>query len=89
MLPIAAATNKRVGEVPLRAAPERLQMSTQSAQDSDQHYELLVQQHVGSALRCMYEDTVSDPLPDRMVALLKELAARELRRGQTTIITWT
>jgi hypothetical protein len=45
---------------------------------------LLVQQHVGSALRCMYENTISEPLPDRMMALLEDLAVQESRRGQTT-----
>lgn len=52
-------------------------MPIPTAQNIADEDKLLVQQHVGIALRYMYEDTVNEPLPDSMVVLLESLAAQE------------
>lgn len=57
-------------------------MPTRMLQDSDPQYELLVEYLIGSALSSLYDDTVNQPLPDHILALLEELEATELRRGE-------
>ncbi len=37
----------------------------------------IIEKVAASALCCAYCDTVHEPLPDKIVALLEELAARE------------
>ena len=57
-------------------------MSNLAAQDIAEEEKLLVQQHVGGALRSLYEDTVIQPLPDNILMLLKLLEATEQRRSE-------
>jgi hypothetical protein len=40
----------------------------------------IIEQQIATALCYLYGGTVSEPLPDRVVALLQELATREARR---------
>lgn len=40
----------------------------------------VIERQIASALCYLYGGTVSEPLPDRLVALLKELSTREVRR---------
>ncbi len=37
----------------------------------------IIEQQAASSLRCLYSDTVREPLPDRMAELLEELKERE------------
>ena len=57
-------------------------MSNLTAQDIAEEDKLLVQQHVGSALCSLYDDTVIQPLPDNILMLLKILEATEQRRSE-------
>jgi hypothetical protein len=56
-----------------------------AGQDIAEVDELLVQQHVGSALRSLYDDTVTQPLPDNILMLLKILEATEQRRSESIL----
>jgi hypothetical protein len=39
-----------------------------------------VQAHIGQQLRAAYREILNEPVPDRFVRLLEELAAQESRR---------
>ncbi|MGJ0510667.1 MAG: NepR family anti-sigma factor [Methylocystis sp.] len=41
----------------------------------------VIQSQIASALRCAYEDTLNEPLPDQFVALLEQLGAQEEASG--------
>ncbi|MEK4034048.1 NepR family anti-sigma factor [Methylocystis sp. IM3] len=41
----------------------------------------LIEREIGNELKSYYGKVVREPLPDRIQVLLKELAAREGRRG--------
>jgi hypothetical protein len=56
-------------------------MPIPTGQDVADEDKLLLQEHVGSALLCMYEDPLSEPLPDSIMALLELLAAQEAHRA--------
>jgi hypothetical protein len=60
-------------------------MSNLAGLDIAEEDELIVQQHVGSALRSLYEDTVIQPLPDNILMLLKILEATEQRRSECVL----
>jgi hypothetical protein len=57
-------------------------MLNPAAQDIAEQDKLLVQQHVGSALCSLYDDTVNQPLPGNILMLLKILEATEQRRSE-------